>query len=110
MDPLQEDGSSPKALWQAAAGFVIGFVSLPLVAYVMIKIIMGGITHGGPIPFRLWGGGFALMLLIETALGLRLRRVSDMCAITFALAAFFSILTSVGMMADLAPLLIPKLH
>ncbi len=108
MDPLQEDGSNPKALWQAAAGFAAGFVSLPLVAYVIIKAIVLGITHDGPVPFWLWGGGFVLMLLIETGLGLRLRRVSEMCALTFALAAFFSILTAVSMMADLAPLLLPK--
>ncbi len=108
MDPTQEDGSSPKALWQALGGFVVGMISLPLVAYAVIKIIVLGITHGGAVPFWLWGGGFVLMLAIETALGLRLRRVSDVCAVAFAVAAFFSILASVGMMTDLAPLLLPK--
>jgi hypothetical protein len=110
MDPteIQEDGSSPKALWQAAGGFLAGFVSQPLVTYVIIKIIVLKITYGGPVPFWLWVSGFLVMLLIETALGLWLRRFSQMCAITFAIAAFFSILTSVAMMTDLAPLLLPK--
>lgn len=104
-----DDGSSPKMLWEGLLGLVVGLLSLPLIVDGFMHLIIPLVGHGIPIPFWLWAGALVVTLLIEVGIGLWLRRVSDMCAVTFAIAAFFSILETVGMMTEMSPLMLPKL-
>ena len=104
-----ENGSSPRLLWEGLLGLVVGLLSLPLIADGFMHLVARWIGPHTPVPFPLWASGLAVILLIEVAIGVGLRRISDMCAITFAIAAFFSILETVGMMTDLSPLMLPKL-
>lgn len=104
--PVDENGSSLRALWDGLLGSLIGLIFSPSLAY-GLRLLIAHFGHAAVLPLPLWSSGLLILILLQAGLCVLLRRISAMCAISFAVCAFFCLIPAVAILSQLTSMRMP---